>query len=202
MRHTYPVHTTHTFLLHQRLGRMASCGPPPIRAVATPAAVAAAAAAAAARAAATPGSAAIHAAATPSIEQDNASTSSHLVYFGDDFPRYSSSRSPHPRFNIDTHEGERRCNSRSEDVCYLSLLHEVAPAVSSAGRTRARTSCCLHRRDGKECRLYAHNGTKALIRHLHKASYYIVHPRGFARNASYKRRCFWRITTQTHPKKS
>ena len=97
---------------------------------------------------------------------------------------------------------KRRCNIRSDDVPCLGLLHEVAPAVSSAGRTRARTSCCLRRRDGKECRLYTHNGTKALIRHLHKASYYIIHPRRFARNASHKRSCFWRKTTQPHLKKS
>ena len=66
MRHIQPAPTTQTIVLHQRLGRMASCGPPPPRAAATPAA---AAATAAARAAATPGAAAIHAAATPSIEQ-------------------------------------------------------------------------------------------------------------------------------------
>ena len=58
--------TTHTILLYQRLGRMGSCGPPP-RSAAKPAA--AAAAIAAARAAATPGATAIHAPATPSIEQ-------------------------------------------------------------------------------------------------------------------------------------
>ena len=64
------------------------------------------------------------------------------------------------RFDIGIHEGERRFNFRSEDVPCLGLLHEVAPAVPSAGRTRAR-SCCLRRRDGKECRLYTHNGTEA-----------------------------------------
>ena len=137
----------------------------------------------------------------PLSSKHNASTSSYLEYFGGGLPRYSSSRSPHPRFDIDILEGERRCNFRSEDVSYLGLLNEVAPAVPSAGRTRARTSCCLHRRDGKECCLYAHNGTKALIRHLHKASYYIIHPRRFARNASYERSYFWRITTHAHPKK-
>ena len=51
----------------------------------------------------------------------------------------------------------------------------------------------------KECLLYTHNDTKALIRHLQKASHYMIHPRRFARNASYERRCFWRITTQAHP---
>ena len=60
---------------------------------------------------------------------------------------------------------KRCCNVRSEDVPYLGLLHEVAPALPSPGRTRARTSCCLRHRDGKECLLYTHNGTKALIRH-------------------------------------
>ena len=53
-----------------------------------------------------------------------------------------------------------------------------------------------------ESRLYTHNGTKALIRHLHKALHSITHPRRFARNASYERSCFWRTTTQTHRKKS
>ena len=51
----------------------------------------------------------------------------------------------------------------------LGLLHEVAPAVPSAGRTRAKTSCCLRRRDGKDRRLYTHNGNNALIRPLRKA---------------------------------
>ena len=64
---------------------------------------------------------------------DNASTKhSVTLYFGGGFPRYSSS-SPHPRVDIDIHEGERRCNFRSEDVPYLGLLREVAPAVRSAG---------------------------------------------------------------------
>ena len=93
-----------------------------------------------------------------------------------------------------------RCNSQSEDVPCLGLLHEIAPAVPSAGRIRARTSCCVRRRDGKECRLYTHNGTKASIRHMHKASYYMIYPRRFARKASYVRSWFWRITTQVHSK--
>ena len=42
----------------------------------------------------------------------------------------------------------------------------------------------------KECRLYTHNGTETLIRHLNKASCYIIRPRQFARNASHKRSCF------------
>ena len=67
------------------------------------------------------------------------------------------------------HRHERRCNFRSEDVPCLGLLHEFAPAVPSAGRTGARTSCGLRRREGEGCRLYTHNGTKALIRRLHKA---------------------------------
>ena len=79
---------------------------------------------------------------------------------------------------------ERRCNCRSEHV---PCLHEVAPAVPSTERTRARTSCCLRRRDGMECHLYTHNDTKALLRHLHKASYYtrsiVLYPRRFASNA-------------------
>ena len=76
MRHTYPVPTTHTIILHQRVDRMASCRPPPPRAAATPAA---AAATAAAGAAATPGAAAIHAAATPLSSKDNASTINDIL---------------------------------------------------------------------------------------------------------------------------
>ena len=72
---------------------------------------------------------------------------------------------------------EHRCNFRAENVPCLGLVHEVAPAVPSAGRMRATISCCLRRRDGKECRLYTRNGTKALTRHLHKASCYIIHPK-------------------------
>ena len=43
------------------------------------------------------------------------------------------------------------CNFRSQDAPWLDHLRGVAPAVPSAERTRARTSCCLRRRDGKEC---------------------------------------------------
>ena len=106
---------------------MASCGPPPPRPAATPAV----AATASARAAATPGAAAMHAAGTPSIEQRLRQYKQ--CYFGGGFPLYYISSSPHPRFDIDTHEeGERRRNFRSEDVPCLGLLHEVAPAVRSA----------------------------------------------------------------------
>ena len=105
--------------------------------------------------------------ATPSIEQ--ILHQYKQLYFAGGIPRYSSS-SPHLQLDIDTHEP--RCNIRSEYVPCLGLLHDVAPAVPSAGRTRARTPCCLRRRDGKECRLYTHNGTKALIRHLHKTRHH------------------------------
>ena len=58
----------------------------------------------------------------------------------------------------------RRCSL----VCaYFTMF---SPAFRP-GRTRARTSnkCCLLRRgDGKECPLFTHNDTKALITHLHK----------------------------------
>ena len=71
----------------------------------------------------------------------------------------SDSTSTHMKVNVAATLGQKM------SPC-LDLLHEVAPAVPSAGRTRARTSCRLRRRDGKECRLHTHNGTKALIRHL------------------------------------
>ena len=150
---------------------MASCGSPPPPAAATPAAAAAAATAAAARAAATLGAAAMHRVTLlqhPLSSKDNA-------YCGGGFPSYNSSSSLTP--GSTSTQMKRRCNFRSEDLPCLGPLHEVARAVPSAGRIRARASCGLRRRDGKECRLYTHNGTKALIRHLHQASYYIILPR-------------------------
>ena len=85
------------------------------------------------------------------------------VIFWRRLPTLQQHHSPHPRFDIDTHEGERRCNFPSEDVPCVGLLHQVARAVPSAGRIRARASCCLRRRDCKEYRLFIHNGTKAMI---------------------------------------
>ena len=57
LHNQYPLRT-HIIVLHERLGRMASCGPPPPRAAAPPSA-----------AAATPGAPVIQAVATPAIEQ-------------------------------------------------------------------------------------------------------------------------------------
>lgn len=54
----------------------------------------------------------------------------------------------------------------------------------------------------RQYRLYTDNGIKPLIRHLHKASHYIITPRPFARNPSYKRSWFWRTTSQAHPQQS
>ena len=110
------------------------------------------------------------------------------VLFWRRLPTLHSSSSRHPRFDIDTHEGQRRCNFRSEDVPCSGLLHEVALAFPSAGQTRARTACCLRHRDGKECRLYTHNGTKAGP----------TFAQGIAK--SYEPSCFRWITTQAHPK--
>ena len=139
MRHITRVPTTHTILLHQRLGRMASCGPPPPRAAATPAA---AAATAAARAAATPSAAAIHRVTLlqhPLSSKYNASTSSDILAAASQATAAAvlipGSTSTHMK---------RRCNFRSEDVPCLGLLHEVAPAVPSAGRTRQeRHAACV-----------------------------------------------------------
>ena len=105
------------------------------------------------------------ASATPAINMSSEESKDNTSDLLAGAPSYSSN-SPHSRLDNDTHGGERHCNCRSEDVCCLGLLHEVAPAVPSAGQTRARTLCSLRRRDGKECRLYTHNGTKALIRHF------------------------------------
>ena len=137
----------------------------------------------------------------PLSSKDNASRSSFILAAASHATAAAVlipvSTSTHMKVNV-------AANFQSEDVPYLGLLPEVAPVVPSAGRTRARTSCCLRRRYGKECRMYTHNGAKALIRDLHKASNYIIRPRRFARNASYERinSCFWRTTTQAHPKKT
>ena len=80
---------------------MASCGPP------SP------------RAAATPGDAAIHAAATPLPSKDNASTSSDILA-ADSHAKAAAVLIPGSTSN--THEGERRCNFRSEYVPCLGLL--------------------------------------------------------------------------------
>ena len=66
---------------------------------------------------------------------------------------------------------KRHCKFRREDVPCLGL---ICTGGSVRGTNQARTSCCRRRQDGNECRLYTHNVTKALIRHLHKASYYII----------------------------
>ena len=91
-------------------------------------------------------------------------------------PTYSCS-SPHPGLDIDNIEGKRRCNFVSDSVLRLGLFHEVVASVSSTGRTRARTSYCLRRRNGKGCHRYTHNGDEDSVKHFHTASYSITHPR-------------------------
>ena len=153
---------------------MASCRPPPPRAAATPAA---AAAIAAARAAATPVPVLLQHRVLlqytllqhPLSSKDNASTSSGILAAAC-HPTAAAVLIP---CSTSIHM-KPRCNVRSEDAPRLVLLHEIAPAVPSAGRTRARTSLCVRHRDGKECRLYTHDVTEALIRHLYKTSYYVT----------------------------
>ena len=137
---------------------MASCGPPP-RAAATPAA-----ATAVARAAATPGAAATHAAATSSIEQIERQYKQR--YFGGGFPRYSSS-SPHPRFDIDTHEGERRCNFRSEDVPLSGPTSRSCPGGSVRGTNQGKnvTLPALPRRQGVSIHPLRHQGFDPTFAH-------------------------------------
>ena len=112
-------------------------------------------------AAATPGAAAIYRVTLlqhPLSSKDNASTSSDIL------AAVSQATAAAVLIPGSTSTPmTRRCNFSSQDVPCLGLLDEVAPVVPSAGRTRARTSCYLRRRDGKECRLCTHNGTKALI---------------------------------------
>ena len=153
---------------------MASCEPPPPRAAATPAATATAAARTAKHPVLLQHTLLQHSLSS----KDDASASSDILGAAS----HATAAAVLIPGSTSTHM-KRRCNFRSEDVPCLGLIHKVAPAVPSAGQTRARTSCCLRRRDGKECRLYTHNGTKALIRPLHKAPYYIIYPRRYTRNA-------------------
>ena len=135
----------------------------------------------------------------PLSSKDNTSTSSDILAAASQAKAAAvlipGSTSTHMKVDVAANFGLKM----SPVYTYFTKLHSAVP---SAGRTRARTSRCLRRRDGKECRLYTHNGTKALIRHLHQASYNFTNPRRFAINASYECSCFWRITTQPHPKKS
>ena len=152
---------------------MASCGPPTPPAAATPAAAATATTATtAARAAATSGTTTIHRVTRLQhslSSNDNANTSSDIL------PATSEATAAAVLISGSTStQMKLRCNFCSEDVACLGLLHEVAAPVPSVGRTRARTSCCLRRLVGKECRLYTRNVTKYLIRRLRKASYYII----------------------------
>ena len=193
----FPLLKYSNFYAPPTTDRMASCGPPPPRAAATPAAAAEQQQQQQQRVLLQhPVLLQYTLLHHPLSSKDNASTSNGILAAASHATAAAvlipGSTSKHMK---------RRCNSRSEDAPCLGLRDAVEPAVPSAGRTRARTSCRLCRRDGKECRLYTHNGgTKALIRHLHKATY--IQPRRLARNASYERSCFWRITTQAHPKKS
>lgn len=126
-----------------------------------------------------------------SISSDCLAAAFHAMY---------KSSSPHPWFDIDTHESIQRSNLHAEDVLCLDLLREVAPAVPSAGLIRARSPYRLRPGDGKECRPYIHYGTKAFIRHLHMASKYNIHTTRLARHASYERSWVWPIVTQAQPK--
>ena len=49
---------------------------------------------------------------------------------------------------------------------YFANLSPVVPPGSNRGTNNVKG--CLRRGDGKECLLYSHNGTKALIMGLHK----------------------------------
>ena len=73
--------------------------------------------------AATPSAAAGAPAATPAIDLSSEKSKHKApVIFWRGFPCYTSS--PHSGFVNDTHEGERRCNFRSEGVPCMGLLHE------------------------------------------------------------------------------
>ena len=79
------------------------------------------------------------------------------------FPRYSSG--PRSRFSNDTHEGVGpSCNSRSEDAS----SHEVSPGSSGPNQGKSVKHCLSHG-DARDCPLYTHNSTMALIRQLHKS---------------------------------
>ena len=95
----------------------------------------------------------------PLSSKDNASTSSDILAAASHATAPAvlipGSTSTHLKVNVAATFGQRI------SPVWAYLIDVVAPAFPSARRTRARTSCCLRRRDGKGC-LYTHSGTKAL----------------------------------------
>ena len=85
---------------------------------------------------------------------------------------------------------------------FFTKLHRRFRPRDEPGQER-HAACVAETTRSFVCKLYTHNGTKALIRHLRKASYYTKYytPEAICQNAWYERSCLWRITTR-HTQKS
>ena len=82
---------------------------------------------------------------------------------------------------------------------YFTRLHRPFRPREDSGQER-HAACVAKIAKSVVCTPITRNAIKALIRHLHKASYHSIHLRRFARNAPYKRSCFGRMMTQPHSK--
>ena len=133
--------------------------PPPPSAFATPAA------AAAAPAAAIPG--AEPATAKPAIDRspeecnDNASDLWAGASHDTAAVPVTGSTTKHTKLHV----AAIFCQKMSPVWAYVT---KFSPAVPSGLNQGKNVKCCRRRGDGKECPLYTHNGTKALIRPTHK----------------------------------
>ena len=170
---------------------MASCGPPPPRAAATPAAAATAEHVLLQHPVLLQYALLQH----PLSSNDNASTSSDILAAASHATAAAvhipGSTSTHMKVNVAATFGQKV----SPVWAYFTMLHRRFRPRDEPGQER-QAACIAETARSVACT------TKTLIRHLHKASYYILHPKRFARNASYENNVAVLGGTQAHPKKS
>ena len=130
--------------------------------------------------------------------KDNASTSSDILLAASHATAAAvlmpGSTSTHMKVNVAATFGQKM----SPVWSYFTKLHRRTSRSCTGGSVRGTNEGknvmlpTSPRRQEVECLLYTHNSTKALIRHLHKASYYIIPgtPEAICRNVSYERSCF------------
>ena len=131
--------------------------------------------------------------------KDNPSTTSDILAAG----CHATAAAFLIRFDIDTHEGERRCNLGSEDVPLSGSTSRSCTGGSVRGTNQGKNVMppASPRRQGVSSahpqRYQGFDPTFALVGIIFNYT-----PVAICQNASYERSCFWRITTQTHRKKS
>ena len=136
----------------------------------------------------------------PLSSKDNASTSGDIFTAASHATAASAalipgSTSTHIKVNVAATFGQKM----SSVWAYFTKLHRRFRPRDEPGQER-HAACVTETASGIVCS--STTVPRLLVRHLHKASYYVVHPRRFSRrNTSYERSCFRRITTQAHPRK-